>query len=454
MTGFSAAAAELSKTFTGRLLQPADPEWDEARRIHNGLVDKRPVLVARCLGSADIADAVRFGREHGLEIAVRGGGHNVSGRATVDGGIMIDLSLMRGTHVDRRAKRARVQGGAIWRGVNRETQQFGLAVTGGAVSSTGVAGLTLGGGLGWLMPKYGMALDNVTAVDLVTADGRVVRAAADEHPDLFWAVRGGGGNFGVAASFEFTLHEVGPMVTGGLVAHPFDKAREVLRFYRDFTAAGVPEDMLVLAALLTGPDGGKLVGIAAGHCGPLEDGARAVAPIKQFGRPVLDVLGPIPYSQLNMMLDDSFPKGARNYWKAHFLPGFEDGAIDALVDQFARVTSPMSQMVIEHFHGAPTRVSPAETAYALRSSGYNVAIISQWMNDADDAAGIAWARGTYDALRPFMGPSRYLNYYNADDNDDAALTAAYGPNVQRLRNVKAKYDPDNVFHLNVNIKPA
>lgn len=453
MAELSASAAELAKGFNGRLLQPSDPGWDEARRIHNGLVDKRPALVARCLGAADIADAVKLGREHGLEIAVRGGGHNVGGRATVDAGLMIDLSLMRGVHVDRRAKRARVEGGALWRDVNRETQLFGLAVTGGAVSSTGVAGLTLGGGLGWLMPKYGMALDNVTAIDMVTADGQVVRAAADEHPDLFWAARGGGGNFGVAASFEFALHDVGPVITGGLVAHPFDKARDVLRYYRDVTAAGLPDEMLMLGALLTGPDGSKLVGIAASHCGALEDGARAVAPLKQFGQPVMDVLGPIPYSQLNMMLDGSFPKGARNYWKSHFLPALDDAAIDALIEQFAQVPSPMSQLLVEHFHGAPTRVPPTETAYALRSGGYNVAIVSQWMDAGDDTNGIAWARGAYDALRPFMGPSRYLNYLNADDDGDAALTAAYGPNVKRLRSVKGKYDPDNVFHLNVNIRP-
>lgn len=453
MAEIPVSAAELAKSFNGRLLQPTDTEWDEARRIHNGLVDKRPALIARCLGAADIADAVKLGREHGLEIAVRGGGHNVGGRATVDAGLMIDLSLMRGVHVDRRAKRARVEGGALWRDVNRETQLFGLAVTGGAVSSTGVAGLTLGGGLGWLMPKYGMALDNVTAIDMVTADGQVVRAAADEHPDLFWAARGGGGNFGVAASFEFALHGVGPIMTGGLVAHPFDKARDVLRFYRDVTAAGLPDEMLMLGALLTGPDGSKLVGIAASHCGALEDGARAVAPLKQFGQPIMDVLGPIPYSQLNMMLDGSFPKGARNYWKSHFLPALDDAAIDALIDQFVQVPSPMSQLLVEHFHGAPTRVPPTETAYALRSGGYNVAIVSQWMDAGDDTKGIAWARETYDALRPFMGPSRYLNYLNADDDGDAALTAAYGPNVTRLRSVKGQYDPGNVFHLNVNIKP-
>lgn len=453
MADLSAAAAELAKTFNGRLLQPDNPEWDDARRVHNGLVDKRPALIARCVGAADIVDAVTFGRTHGLEIAVRGGGHNVGGRATVEAGLMIDLSLMRGVHVDRKARRARVEGGAIWRDVNRETQQFGLAVTGGAVSSTGVAGLTLGGGLGWLMPKYGMALDNLVSIDIVTADGQVVRAADDEHADLFWGARGGGGNFGVAASFEFALHDVGPVITGGLVAHPFDKARDVLRFYRDVTAAGLPDELLLLGALLTGPDGSKLVGIAASHCGPVEHGARAVAPLKQFGEPVLDVLGPIPYSQLNMMLDGAFPKGARNYWKSHFLPTLDDAAIDVLIERFAHVTSPMSQLLLEHFHGAPTRVPPTETAYALRSGGYNLAIVSQWMAAGDDTKGIEWARATYEGLRPFMGPSRYLNYLNADDDGDDALAAAYGPNVKRLRSVKRTYDPDNVFHLNVNVRP-
>ncbi len=453
MADLTASAGEFAESFNGRFLQPSDAEWDQARRVHNGLIDKRPAFVARCLGSADIAGAVKFGREHGLEIAVRGGGHNVGGRATVDAGLMIDLSLMRGVHVDRRARRARVEGGALWRDVNRETQQFGLAVTGGAVSSTGVAGLTLGGGLGWLMPKYGMALDNVTSMDLVTAKSEVVRAASDEHPDLFWGARGGGGNFGVAASFEFALHEVGPVITGGLVAYPFDKAKDVLRFYRDVTSAGLPDEMLLLGAMLTGPDGSKLVGIAASHCGSLEDGGRAVAPIKQFGQPVLDVLGPIPYSALNMMLDGSFPAGARSYWKSHFLPALDDAAIDALIDQFAQVPSPMSQLLLEHFHGAPTHVAPTETSYALRTGGYNVAIVSQWAAAADDGKGIAWAKGAYDALRPFMGPSRYLNYLGDDDNDDAALTAVYGPNVKRLRTVKRTYDPDNIFHLNVNIKP-
>ena len=453
MPDLNAAVAELAPSFAGRLLLQDDPAWDSARRVHNGLIDKRPALVAQCLSAADIADAVRLGRGQELEIAVRGGGHNVGGMATVDGGLMIDLSLMRGVHVDPGSRRAWVQGGATWKELNRETQIHGLAVTGGVVGTTGVAGLTLGGGFGWLMPKHGMALDNLRSVELVTADAQILRVSAESHPDLFWAVRGGGGNFGVAASFEFGLHPVGPTVTGGIVAHPFSQAREVLRFYRDFTRAGLADELFVVGALLTGPDGGKLVAMAAGHCGPTADGVRAVAPIKQFGKPVLDILGPMPYCQLNGLLDGAFPKGGRNYWKSHFIPSFEDGAIDAAVQAFESVSSPMSQMLFEHFHGAGVRQELTETAFALRAEGYNMLILSQWAEPAGDAAGTAWARSTYAAMQPWVGTSRYLNYLIPDDAGEASLSAAYGPNLERLRAVKAKYDPDNVFHINLNIPP-
>jgi FAD/FMN-containing dehydrogenase len=452
MADLSASLAELARTFSGRLLLPADAGYDEARRVHNGMIDKRPALVAQCRGAADVADAIGLARRHGLEIAVRGGGHNVSGRATIDGGLMIDLSAMRSVHVDRASRRARVDGGALWNDVNRETQLFGLAVTGGAVSTTGVAGLTLGGGFGWLMPKYGMALDNLEAVHLVTAAGEAVRASAGEHPDLFWAVRGGGGNFGVASSFEFTLHEVGPVVTGGLVAHPIDKARDVLRFFRDYSL-DLPDDVFTVGALLTGPDGTRLAGIAVGHCGSLEDGARVVAPLKSFGQPVMDVIGPMPYSQINMMLDDAFPRGARNYWKSHFLDTLPDEAIDALVDRFLACPSPLGQIALEGFHGAATRVAPEATAYAMRASGFNTLILSQWTNAGDDAACIAWARESYAALQSFVGARRYLNYLDHDDVGDAALAAVYGPNLARLRHVKAQYDPENVFHANLNVLP-
>ena len=441
-------------TFAGRLLQPGTAGYDEARRVHNGLIDKRPALIAQCRGMADIADAVKLGRSMGVEVAVRGGGHNVAGRATTNGGLMIDLSQMRSVLVDPEQRTARVQGGATWADVNRETQAYGLAVTGGAISSTGVAGLTLGGGLGWLMSKQGMTLDNLLAVDLVMADGRLARASARENPDLFWAVRGGGGNFGVAGTFEFQLHQVGPSLIGGIVAWPFDRARDVLRFYRDFTMT-VSDDAMAFAAMLTAPDGAtKLVGIAAGHFGPTATAEAELAPIKAFGAPVLDTLGPVPYVVLNTMLDASFPKGALNYWKSHFVESLTDAAIDTLIAQFAACPTPMGQLMLEHFHGAATRVPVGDTAYALRQEGYNTLIVSEWLDPAQNDACKRWAREAYDAIRPLGGPRRYVNYLDDDDSVEATLAAVYGANLPRLREIKKKYDPENFFRLNLNIPPA
>jgi FAD/FMN-containing dehydrogenase len=454
MSDLSSAVAELARNFSGRMLLPDHAAWDEARRVHNGLVDKRPAVIAQCAGSADVAQAVRFARERSLEIAVRGGGHNVGGRATVDGGMMIDLSLMKHVFVDPAARTARVAGGTLWAQVNRETQAHGLATTGGVVSSTGVGGLTLGGGLGWLMPKYGMSLDNLSSVEMVLADGRIVRAADSENADLFWAVRGGGGNFGVASSFEFRLHEVGPMVSGGLVAWPAERAREVLRHFRDL-ARGADDNLMLVAALITGPDGAtKLCAIAAGYFGPSTQGEAALKPIKSFGQPVMDSMGPIPYTQLNAMLDESYPRGARNYWKSRFIDELSDQAIEGIVASFLECPSPMGQVVIEHFHGAATRIAPDHTAYALRQTGFNVLLLSQWQAAAADAAGTSWARTSYAALAPVVGSRRYVNYLDNDDADNATLESAYGANLRRLRSIKAKYDPENVFHLNVNVTPA
>jgi len=453
MSDLPAVVAEVSSSFSGRLLLPDNPAWDVARRVHNGLVDKRPALVAQCRGAADIALAVRLARDAGLDIAVRGGGHNVGGRSTIDHGVMIDLSLMQYVYVDAARRTARAAGGTLWGQFNRETQAHGLATTGGVVSTTGVGGLTLGGGLGWLMPKHGMALDNLLAVELVLADGRVVRASAEEHPDLFWAVRGGGGNFGVASSFEFQLHEVGPQITGGLVAWPVDRAPDVLRLVREL-AHDAPDDLMLVAAFITAPDAAtKLVAIAAGHFGDSTGGEKAIKAIRSFGQPAMDAMGPIPYTQLNAMLDASYPSGARNYWKSHFCDDLADGAIDTIVAAFMRCPSPMGQIVIEHFHGAATRVAPTDTAYALRSSGFNVLMLSQWKDAAEDAAGSAWARDSYAALQRFVGPNRYLNYLDEDDVGDRVLAAAYGPNLRRLQSIKATYDPANVFHHNVNIAP-
>jgi len=447
------AVIELASKFSGQLLQPTDTGYEEARKVHNGLVNKRPALIARCRGVADVVDAVALARKVNLEVAVRGGGHNVAGRATVDGGLMIDLLPMKGIHVDPSARTARAQGGVTWSELNRETQLHGLAVTGGVVSSTGIAGLTLGGGIGWLMGKYGLALDNLRSVELVTADGRVLRASKDGEADLFWAVRGGGGNFGVATSFEYQLHPVGPTITGGLAAHPFDRARDVLRFFRDFTAS-LPDEFMVVAGLIHTPDGSgtKLAAMVTCHCGSLAAGETAVRPLKQFGSPVMDAIGPVPYCQLNGMLDAAYPKGALNYWKSSFLAQMSDDAIDTMIECFARCPTPMGQLLLEHFHGAVTRVGVSDTAFPHRAAGYNLVVLSEWMASADTDRCIAWARETYAAMEPFVASARYVNYLGDDETGDATA-AAYGPNYRRLQELKKKYDPSNFFHMNQNIRP-
>ena len=327
--------AQLAPGFTGRFLQPADAEYDDARRVHNGLVDKHPAIIARCRGVADLCDAVKLARALKLEVSVRGGGHNVAGLAVIDGGLVIDLAPMKGIHVDSRARVARAQGGVLWSEFNRETQIHGLATTGGVVGTTGISGLTLGGGLGWLMPKYGLALDNLRSAEMVMADGSVTRASADENPDLFWAIRGGGGNFGIAASLEYALHPVGPMITGGMVAHPLAKAPEVFKFFRE-QCASAPDELMLAAGLIHAPDGSgaKLVAIVAAHCGSLSDGENALRPFKTFGPPIVDAMGPISYSAQNALFDAALPRGALNYWKSQFLTGLSDEAIRVLIERF------------------------------------------------------------------------------------------------------------------------
>ena len=445
----------LRVQLSGEALAPDDAGYDVARRIQNGLIDRRPALIARCRGTADVQAAVRFGRERGLEIAIRGGGHNVAGNAVCDGGLVIDLSAMRAVHVDPRARRARAQGGATWRDYDRETQLHGLASTGGTVSMTGVAGLTLGGGLGWLMGKYGLAVDNLRSLEVVTASGDVLTASAEEHPDLFWASRGGGGNFGVATWFEFEVYPVGPMVTGGVAAHPFAAARDVLRFYRDFTAS-LPDELSAFGGLIHAPDGSgtKLAAIVVCDSRALEAGRRALEPVKRFGSPVMDQIGPMPYPAVNMMFDAGFPPGALNYWKSNFLAALSDDAIDTMIERFAACPSPMSTLLLEHFHGAATRVGPTETAFPHRTTGYNFLVVGQWMDAAATGANISWVRETYAAMARHFTAGRYVNYLNTDDiKERESIAAAFGPNGARLREVKRRYDPDNVFHLNQNIRP-
>jgi len=452
MSPITEAIGHVLPSFTGRLLQREDAGYDESRRVHNGLINKYPTIIARCSGIADIVDALALARTLDLEVAVRGGGHNVAGRATIDDGLVVDLSPMKGIQVDVDARTARAQGGVLWKEFNRETQVHGLATTGGVVGSTGIAGLTLGGGVGWLMPKYGLALDNLRCADVVMADGRVLRASANENADLFWAIRGGGGNFGIAASLEYDLHAVGPTITGGAVVHPLPRAVDTLRFFRDL-CADLPDEMMLVGGLQTAPDGShaKVVGLVGAHCGSLGEGEAAVRPLKAFGMPILDALGPVPYSTLNNMLDPAFPKGAFNYWKAQFLTDLSDDAIRTLVMAFEACPSPMSQIIIEHFHGAASRIPLASTACALRTTGFNVVVISQWTSPMETERNIAWARNTFTSLAPFLAPTRYVNYLEDETVDPAAV--AYGPNLSRLRQLKTKYDPENFFRQNVNILP-
>jgi FAD/FMN-containing dehydrogenase len=449
----ASAAAELAATFAGELLKPSDVAYDDVRKVHNGLVDKRPALIARCRGVADVVNAVNLTRRLGLEVAVRGGGHNVAGRATIDGGVMIDLSPMKGIHVDPKRRTVWAQGGATWGELNRETQLHDLAVTGGVVSTTGIAGLTLGGGLGWLMCKHGLALDNLRAVELVTSDGKVLRASEQEEPDLFWALRGGGGNFGIATSLEYALHPVGPTVMGGPIIHPIDSSRAVLEFYRESTRSLTDEHTL-FATLTHAPDGSgaKVAALVTCHCGPPADAERALRPLKQFGPPVLDAVAPMSYSQLNTMLDANYPKGALNYWKSNFLTDLSDLAIDTMIGCFARCPTPMGQLLLEHIHGAATRVGASDTAFPHRHEGYNFLVLAQWMRPSDTSECIAWARETYERMQPFYASGRYVNYLD-DDEAGTSVAAAYGPNYRRLQQIKAKYDPKNFFRMNQNIRP-
>jgi FAD/FMN-containing dehydrogenase len=441
----------FTTTLTGSVLLPGDEGYEEARRVHNGLVDRRPAVIARCAGAADVADAVRLARSSGLEISVRGGGHNVAGRAVTEGGLMIDLSPMRGIHVDPAARTARAQGGVVWSELNREAHAHGLAVTGGAISSTGIAGYTLGGGLGWLMAKHGLGADNLIGVELVTADGEVLNVTDETHPDLMWALRGGGGNFGVAASLVYRLHPLS-MVTGGLIAHPIDAAGDMLRFYRDAVADST-DDLTVFAALVHAPDGSgtKLAAMVVFHTGEPADAERDLEPFKAWGSPLVVEVGPMPYPVMNTLLDGAYPKGALNYWLSSFTTGLPDALVDAMVERFASVPSPMTAILLEHFHGAVTRVGPAETAVPHRDEGWNLLLPSEWIDPADTDANIAWTKDSFAALSEHFSGGRWLNYLG-DDQDDA-ISAAYGPNYDRLVEVKRRFDPENVFHLNHNIVP-
>jgi FAD/FMN-containing dehydrogenase len=433
------------------VITPDDPGYEEGRRVWNASIDKRPAVIMRCRTAADVVAAVNFARERGLSIAVRGGAHNVAGKATCDGGVVIDFAEMKKITVDPSARTARAEPGARWTDFDRETQAHGLATTGGTIGDTGIAGLTLGGGFGWLGGRLGMTCDNLLAADLVLATGEQVHASADENPDLFWAIRGGGGNFGVITSFEYKLHPIGPTIVGGLVIHPFARAADALKFYRELMRSA-PDELTAAAVLLTGPDGQKACGIAAAYSGTVEDGVKAVEPIKQFGPPVLDVLGPIPYVGQQSLIDQAMPPNVLNYWKADFIRELSDALIQTAVDAYSRVPSPMSSILFFPIHGVASRVAPDATAYPHRT-GIHMGIYSLWKDPAQNAPNIAWVRQTWDAIQPFVPGGVYVNELGDDEGDDR-VRQAYGGNYDRLSRIKAKYDPQNLFQLNANIRPA
>jgi FAD/FMN-containing dehydrogenase len=447
----STAIGELRAGFRGRVLEPSDGGYDAARKVDNAMIDRRPALIARCAGVADVLGAVRFAREHGLLVSIRAGGHNVAGNAVCDGGLMIDVSSMKGVRVDPVARTARAEAGVTWGELDAETQAFGLATTGGVISTTGIAGLTLGGGVGWLNGRFGLACDNLVAADVVTADGRFVHASEHENSDLFWGLRGGGGNFGLVTSFEYRLHAVGPMVLSGPLFHPAARAREVLRFYREFTA-GEPDELTTYAGLLTGPDGAPLVGIVPCYAGPPEEGERLVGRLRKFGPPVADMLGPMPYVAVQKMFNDAFPPGRYNYWKSSLAPEITDQLIDAVIEHMARVPSPHTAVMLEHYHGAYARPAVGATAYSHRRPTYDVVIIANWTDPKDNARNIAWARDLFAAVQPQVSRAAYVNFLDGDEGADR-IRAAYGENYDRLVALKRTYDPTNFFRMNQNIRP-
>ena len=440
----------LRDGFKGTVLEPGADGYEQARHVWNGNIDRHPAAIARCTGVADVIEAVKFARASGLEVAVRGGAHNAAGHATVEGGLVIDLSGMKGIRVDPQARRANAQPGLTWAEFDRETQVFGLATTGGTVSNTGIAGLTLGGGVGWLMGKHGLSCDNLVSADVVLADGRFVHANANENQDLYWALRGGSGNFGIVTSFEFQLHPVGPMVLGGLALYPLEQAGEVLRFFRHLHE-DLPDEADVYAAMLSGLDGSKLAALILGYNGDLAEGERVLKSCR-YGTPIMDTVAPMPYIARQSLLDEGLAQpGVERYWKSGYASQLSDALIDIFVEAAQNFPTPGSVIAFFRSHGAAIRVAPDATAFAARGQDFDSNAISQWTDPADAERCISWTRHLWEKVDPHT-TGAYVNHLAGDDRPEK-VRASYGPNYARLAQIKAKYDPANFFHLNPNIKP-
>ncbi len=445
------ALQHFKERLHGELIGPSDEGYESARRVWNGMIDKYPALIVCCTDVSDVVTAVQFARCQDLPVAVRGGGHSFSGNGTCDGGLVIDLSRMKRVQVDPVKRIAWAQAGLTIGEFVRETQAFGLATPVGNVSGTGLAGLTLGGGIGWLMGEYGLTIDNLLAVEIVTADGHVLTASATEHADLFWGVRGGGGNFGIVTDFAFQLHPVGPLLVG-MVAHPLDRARAVLRLYREFTRTA-PDELTTSAGFVTPPGGLPAVVIAFCYCGPLEEGERPVEPIRTFGSPIVNLLRPMPYLDLISFVDAATPAGRHYYSKTRSFQQLSDELLETLIESSRGRTSPLSPMVLQHVHGAVCRVGATETAFALRDEHYALHLTAAW-EDGEASQHIAWLRACWTALEPFATSEAYLNFMDDPGEEPVLVQTAYGANYERLVALKNSYDPTNFFHINQNIKPT
>jgi FAD/FMN-containing dehydrogenase len=453
--------AELEESLRGGLIRPTDSGYDDARAVWNGSHDRRPALIVRCSGVADVTRAVEFARSEHLLVAVRGGGHSIPGFSTCDDGIVIDLSPMKGIRVDPRAGIATAQPGLTWAEFDHETQAFALAVTGGLVSSTGIAGFTLGGGIGWLMRKHGLTCDNLVGADVVTADGRLVRASDEENPDLFWGLRGGGGNFGIATSFDYRLHPVGPTVLAGAAFYPGERAREILRFYRDW-APEAPDELTTLVSLATAPPvpflperwhGEPVVVLPALYVGSSEAGERAVQPLRELGDPIADLIAPMPYVGMQSLLDPLWGPGARNYFKAGWLRGLDDDAVDTLVRYHHEVTSPKTEIHVHQMGGAVAGVPAGATAFGDRSAPFLLNIIASTFTADGYPEAVQWAQQFHAAMEPALTGGTYVNFLS-DEGEERVHAAYERETFARLQALKDEYDPTNLFHLNQNIPPS
>ncbi|HEY2953996.1 MAG TPA: FAD-binding oxidoreductase [Candidatus Eisenbacteria bacterium] len=461
-TPLSSEALDLVRgRLRGALCLPGEPGYEQARTIWNAMIDRHPAAIVRAAGAADVIAGVDFARQHGLLLAVRGGGHNIAGNAVCEGGLMIDLTPMKSVRVDPAARTARVEPGVTLGELDRETQAFGLATPVGVNSTTGIAGLTLGGGFGWTSRKYGLAIDNLLAADVVTAAGELLHASEKENPDLFWAIRGGGGNFGIVTSFEFRLHPMGPEVLSGLVVHPIAKAQELLRAYRKL-AADAPDELAIWFVLRKAPPlpflapewhGKEIVAFAACYNGNLEAGQKALQPLRSLGKPVADVIAPHPFTAWQTVLDPLLTPGMRNYWKSHSFTAVSDGAIDVLIDSAMKLPSPDCEIAFAQLGGAINRVPAGATAYPHRDLQFALNVHTRWGDRSQDKECVAWARQLFDRMAPHATGGVYVNFM-PEDETQRVRAGAYGPNYDRLAKIKAKYDKNNLFRQNQNIQPA